>query len=148
MRSLLLLLALGCTILAACTRDVDDLSYPVEPTLQLVRQSDTVLRAFTDTLRLTLAYTDGDGDLGGLEPGVGLYVLDQRLTTPDRFALERLTPAGEELSIAGTFNVALGPYFVLGNAASEEFQLELWLTDRAGNESAHLTTSPLTVTEQ
>jgi len=92
-----------------------------------------------------LRYEDGDGNLGGLEGMSRLYVLDQRLTEPDVFTLERLTPNGEALTIAGEMNVALGPYFKLGNATEEVFNVELWITDRAGNESNRLITEDLTI---
>ena len=146
LRTCCVLLAGGLAPLAAsCTKEVDDPTFPPEPTLVLEAQSDIELAAFADTLRLTLGYTDGDGDLGDVASGSGLYVLDRRLREPDVYALQRLTPDGEPLSIAGTFRLALGPYFVLGNAPAETFELELWLVDRAGNESPRIITSPITV---
>ena len=134
-------------LLSACTKEVDDPTFPIEPSLRLEAQDREAVSAFQDTLRLTLSYTDGDGDLGGIGEGSALYVQDRRLDEPDVFALERLTPDGEALSITGSLDVVLGPYFVLGNAPTELLTLELWLTDRAGHESPHIQTSPITITE-
>lgn len=138
---------LTCILIFAtgCTKNVDSLLYPEEPAIKLVSLSSIELVEFSDTLFVRLSYEDGDGDLGGLDGPSKLYVLDQRLATPDEFALEELTPNGQPLAITGEMNVALGPYFKLGNSPEEVFTVELWIIDRAGNESNHITTEDLTI---
>ncbi len=143
--SFLGLLACFTLFVVGCTEDVESTRFPAEPTLLIDVISSTMLSEFTDTLFVNLVYTDGDGDLGGFDNQSKLFVLDQRLSEPDEFALEELTPNGEALAITGDINVALGPYFKLGNAPEEVFAIELWLTDRAGNESNHVTTEDLTI---
>lgn len=130
-------------LLGACTKESSEPAFPVAPALELTSQTPTPLAAYADTLRLVLAYTDGDGDLGG---GGGLLVQDRRLDAPDVFAIEDLVPEGSgELALRGELTATLGPYFVLGNAASETFALELWLVDAAGRESNRVLTAPITV---
>jgi len=143
--SFLGVLAVCLVFAASCTKDVESLLYPKEPAINLVELSNTDLAEFSDTLFVRFRYEDGDGDLGGLGGPSKLYVLDQRLSEPDEFSLEELTPDGQELAIAGEIIVALGPYFKLGNSPEEMFVIELWIVDRAGNESNHITTETLTV---
>lgn len=141
---------LGCGVLlvllalVSCTKEVDELSFPAVPAIRLVAQSDTTLDSFADTLRLTLAYEDGDGDLGGIDSESWVYVQDARLTRPDRFAFGKLSDTDGRRSIQGTLVLALGPYFTLGNAPEETLELEVWVTDRAGNRSN--TISPAAIT--
>ena len=130
---------------ASCTKDVPSLLYPKEPAISLIELSSTDLVEFSDTLFVRFRYEDGDGDLGGLDGPSKLFVLDQRLSEPDVFSLEELTPNGQTLAIAGEMNVALGPYFKLGNSTEELFAIELWIVDRAGNESNRLITEDLTI---
>ncbi|MFK8057879.1 MAG: hypothetical protein AB8F78_17260 [Saprospiraceae bacterium] len=145
-RQIFLSISAGLILTAmSCVKDVNSVRYAIEPAINLVSLSGTELTEFTDTLFVRFRYEDGDGDLGGLEGLSRLYVLDQRLSEPDIFALEMLTPDGEALSIAGDLNVALGPYFKLGNSPEEVFNVELWIIDRAGNESNHITTEELTI---
>lgn len=132
----------------SCTKEIDDPVFPLEPVLTLQGVSSAQLISFQDTLVTTLTYTDGDGDLGGFDGNSRLFVLDQRLSAPDEFALQALTPNGEALSIEGNLVVSTGPYFVLGNAQQETFSLEFWITDRAGNESNHVISEPITVSMQ
>ena len=138
---------MACLLLLAtsCVKDVESTLYAKEPAINLVSLSSTELAEFSDTLFVRMRYEDGDGDLGGFDSPSKLYVLDLRLSEPDQFALEELTPNGQALAIAGEMNVALGPYFKLGNAPEEVFAVELWMIDRAGNESNHITTEDLTV---
>ena len=99
------LLALLVLLTVSCTEDVESTLYPTTPAINLVDLSSTDLAEFSDTLFVRFRYEDGDGDLGGLEGSSRLYVLDQRLSEPDIFTLETLTPNGEALSIAGEMNV-------------------------------------------
>jgi len=138
-------LAIILLSLFGCVRDVESALFAKEPAISLVELSSTELIAFSDTLFIRFRYEDGDGDLGGQDGLSSLYVLDQRLSEPDVFALEMLTPNGEALGITGEINVSLGPYFKLGNAPEEVFAVELWIIDRAGNESNHILTDDLTV---
>ena len=135
MRGLSYIATLLCCASFACTVESDDPAFAIVPAITLDAQSATEVTAFADTLRLTLSYQDGDGDLGGLDGDSRLYVHDSRLPAPDAFDLRSFTPNGEALSIEGTLDVVLGPYFLLGNAGEEVIDLELWITDRAGHES-------------
>ncbi len=135
-------------LLTSCSKDVDDLSFDIEPKIVLASQSSTALLSFTDTLILQLDYQDGDGDLGGIEGDSKLFVQDRRLTKPDAFRLEDLRPREQDSSIKGRLQIVLGPYFVLGNAPSEDLELELWITDRAGHESNHVVSQSITLRRQ
>ncbi len=144
LHSVLLLITAGFA-LSNCTKEIDEPIFKLEPSIRIVSQSSTDLLGFADTLRLILAYEDGDGDLGGLDTDSRVYVQDSRLESPDLIPLGRLNDEDQKRSIQGQIEVALGPYFTLGNASSENFELEIWLTDRAGHESNHVVTQTLSV---
>lgn len=133
----------------ACTTVSDELPFAVEPSIELLRISDTELTEFTESLELTLRYEDGDGDLGNADADVNsIFVRDERLTEPDAYYLAPLAPADARIGITGNLTVILSPTFRLGNAATETTTLTLWLTDRAGHESNRLTVGPLTIVPQ
>lgn len=130
------LFLLGCLLYFACESVVDDPAFAVTPRIELVGVNTTTLVQFQDTLRLTLAYEDGDGDLGTSDPDVNLVtVRDDRLPEADTYYLPPLAPEGTTVSIQGEIILELPPLFLLGNGSQEAVMLTVTLTDRAGNMS-------------
>ena len=136
-------------LFTTCTTVSDELTFPVEPSLELLSTSDTELTEFTEPLVLQLRYEDGDGDLGNADPDVNsIFVRDERLSEPDAYYLAPLAPDGARISITGELTVELNPTFRLGNAPTETTTFTLWITDRAGNESNRLTIGSVTIVPQ
>ena len=131
-----LALSFLCVLCFACERVVDAPAFDVAPRIELVAVSAETVSAFTEPLLITLAYEDGDGDLGTSDPDVNLItVRDSRLPAADTYYLPPLAPEGETLSIQGELLLELPAFFLLGNGSREEIDLTITLTDRAGNTS-------------
>jgi len=54
------------------------------PRIALVKIEPTIVTQFADSLKITLSYEDGDGDLGFVNADINsLEVQDERLAKPD-----------------------------------------------------------------
>ncbi len=150
MRSWLLLIILASVLSwASCEKISDEPAFSVEPHIRLDSLSATELVEFEDQLHLWIWYEDGDGDLGTSDPDLNLItVQDARLSTPDTYYLPPLAPEQARVSIQGRIELVLAPTFVLGNAPSETTTFTIWFTDRAGHESNHIVTPPITILKQ
>jgi hypothetical protein len=142
----LLLLAVLAGVLGSCSQTGEVIS-PV-PELTLVNTAPTTLRTFSDTLRFTLRYRDGDGDLGQASPdSLSLFLRDLRLNLTIGYRIPQLAPTGARVAIEGLLTVPITRIPLADSTqASEILTYEIWCRDRAGNESNRLTTPPLTLT--
>ncbi len=114
-----------------CRKDDDiDLS----PEIEFVSISDEEVENFANSVRVTIAYRDADGDLGSPDPDENtVRVKDARLPDYDWYHLQPLTPDLMPLSIEGTFVLELNPLFILGNGTQETTSFTIQVRDRAGN---------------
>lgn len=111
------------------------------PKISFVSLSQTEIVSFKDELDISINYQDGDGDLGSWEAdSLDIYVKDSRLNAFDRYHLPPLAPAGANVRIEGTFSLKLKTLFVLGSANSENASFEIFVKDRAGNQSNRIIT--------
>ena len=135
----LFLLLIGWSAVA-CERTVDRPAFDTTPRIELVAVSADRVQEFVDPLTITLAYEDGDGDLGTADPDVNLVtVRDSRLSEPDTYYLPPLAPVGQSVSIQGEVVIELPALFLLGNGSAESLELTITLTDRAGQISNAVT---------
>ena len=111
-----------------------------------------------DNLFLTIEFTDGDGDIGS-DGDLNLDIVDNR--TGENYAFFRLPSIpepGANNGVSGTIRLKLltsccidpvdptrGCDDVGEDVLTNEFSLDVVLTDRAGNSSNTLTTPPLTL---
>ena len=145
LRYLLSLLLLGF-LLPSCEKISDEPVFDIQPRIELLELSDSILTQFRDPLRIRIAYEDGDGDLGHSNADINsIFVRDSRLAGEDQYYLAPLAPDGAEISIQGTLNIALPPTFILGNADRETTVFTLYLVDRAGNESNRIETGEISI---
>lgn len=161
MRILLTLTLLASVILAGCNG-----SGPVfDPTPEISLVSitpDRVTHGSVDSLKITIHFQDGDGDLGAIEgsaPGPNLWVVDQREGVVDTvgtfsYTIPNLSPDTKNPSIQGTIEVTmdapiLRKYFVppFTQPSEEEVSFQIYLVDRAGNMSNTILTPPITIYE-
>jgi hypothetical protein len=145
-----LFIPLAFLLLVACD---DKPVFPNEPEITFVSITPTVATQFTaDEIALTFHYQDGDGDLGyDGDPVNNLFIIDTRAAfanNPGRitaFSFESLTPDTRKPSIQGEISVVLTtpPYEV----SEEPLVFDVYITDRAGNVSNVIQTSPITITQ-
>jgi hypothetical protein len=129
-----------------CTKNSEDLTFDLAPSIELLSMSSDTIREFSETLLININYEDGDGDLGSTDPDINsIFVKDQRLEQSDEYYLGPLAPEGSSISIQGTLNIALANTFILGNADEERTVFTIHVVDRAGNKSNVIETSPITI---
>jgi hypothetical protein len=109
-----------------------------------------------DSTSIFLEFTDGDGDIG--TPGNGntlnLFVIDNRNgAIYDNIKLPQIPQEGANNGVKGTITVKLfngcclfddKPNCTVIPSESNEFTLDVYLIDNAGNQSNTITTTPLT----
>lgn len=143
--SLLLVLLI---LLGSCKKD-DTLSGNSNvPFIKMIDVSATTILQFKDSLVIRFEYTDGDGDIGELNPDQNdLQIKDKRLNKADFYFVKPLSPPGSEIKTKGIIAVQIKNTFLLGTANSETTTFELKLKDRAGNWSNGIITPIITITK-
>lgn len=134
------LLALGCVRL--------DTNPPFDttPRISFVGVSFDTMVEFQDSFIISIAYEDGDGDLGNADPDINtIFIQDSRLSQPDEYYLAPLAPDGAEIPIQGQLNIQLSPTFLLGNGDFETTVFSLYVVDRAGRQSNTVQTNPILI---
>jgi hypothetical protein len=123
---LILIFLLGCR-----PEPVDHIELP--PAIRIESVTPLELTEFTDRVTVELAYEDGDGDMGSLNPDeLMLEVKDDRLEQPDFYFVPPLSPPGSAVPIRGTLIFRLNGTFLFGNGAYEETRFTIRLRDRSG----------------
>lgn len=139
----LLLLAFAWT---GCKKDDIDLKDPV-PTILSVTVTPTNVVEYRDSIVFTIAYRDGDGDLGENSPDAhNLFLVDNRINVTEEFRIRELAPQGAEIPITGTLRLILRNTGITNGASQQTVDFTLYIRDRAGNESEHVVTDAITVT--
>lgn len=143
---IILIISILALWVSACTKVDNTPSFPIEPAIKLVDINHLEVVEFQDTLEITITYEDGDGDLGNVDPDIpGLVVKDARLTEPDSFHLQPLSPPGAQVSIQGELLIRLPQLFLLGNGMTETTRFRIKLLDRAGHESNEIETPSIQI---
>ncbi len=128
-----------------CKKDAETSNVPV---IKLLSVSNTTVKQFKDSFSITFEYTDGDGDIGNINPDENnLQVKDKRLAKPDYYFVKPLAPPNSDIKIKGNLVVQLKNTFLLGSSNSEVTTFELKLRDRKGNWSNTIITPNITITK-
>jgi len=134
-------------ILAACTEVTLVEPAPGGPSIEFVDVQPRTIREFKDSIVITIAYSDPNGDLGHVDPDINLMsVHDLRLSNADSYHIPLLAPTNSTITIEGTLEIKLKNTFLLGSGADEQTSYEIIMTDRAGNPSNPIITDPVTIT--
>lgn len=152
MKKQLIYIALGGAVLFSSCKKEDEVSEPNPPisdvpAIELVTVSPTTVSQFND-VTFTIKYTDGNGDIGNAdadEPVV--FVTDLRDNIITEFHVPPLAPEGESIAIEGNLQVVLSNVIILDqNNTSENASFQIYLRDRAGNNSNNITAG-VTITQ-
>jgi hypothetical protein len=134
-------------IFLGCEKIVPNDVSPI-PEIEIQSVAPTLIEEFSGTVKLSLKYTDGDGDLGFEHPdSVALEVWDSRLSEPDWYYIPPLSPLESNVSIEGVLDIELNGTFILGNGFQETTYFTVRLRDRSGNWSNTVQTPEITITE-
>lgn len=154
----LILLSIICICLYNCASAP---KFGPEPTLEFVSISKaTMEQGFfnNDSVTLVLNFTDGDGDIGGLDGQIeqNLFLIDNRTESiADQFVVPTIPEQGINNGIQGEIRIRLYTTCCLiptipACESSPDFPLDtvtydVYLIDRAGNQSNTVTTSLITL---
>ena len=144
-------------LIASCVSAPD---YPVEPVIEFMGMSkNTMVQSTnnTDSVFVFISFTDGDGDLGyGVSDTMtNVFVIDSRSGfIQDRFKTPEIPPEGANNGISGTLRLLLYTtccIFPGGIPAcatppqfpTNTFHYQIFIKDRAGNESNIINTSDI-----
>jgi hypothetical protein len=135
--------------------------YPIEPVIEFKDISKTVLHQGTsiveDSLEVVLSFTDGDGDLGSTDNTEnGIFVVDTRRgDTIFSGVIPFIPQEGVGDAISGEINVRVptvcciqGPNIacqVIPNFPYDTTYFQIFIRDRAGNESNKIITPALQI---
>ena len=133
-------------LLNSCKEVVNNTGNPV-PRIALVKIEPTQVKQFTDSLKITFNYEDGDGDLGNDNADINsLEVQDERLTKADYYHVPPLAPVDARIRIKGQMTMNLRNVFLLGTGNLETTSFTVRIKDRAGNWSNPIKTPEITIT--
>ena len=133
------------TLMLSCNTDSNEIFSKI-PEINIANTSPLSLKAYRQNVQIVLGYTDGDGDLGWIDPDkYSIYVLDSRLSEEDEYHVPPLAPDGAVIPIQGKLLVELHNSFLLGSGGSETITYTIRMQDRAGNWSNSVTTPSITI---
>lgn len=136
--------------LISCKKEKGNDPLPVinnTPSIISVKLNSTNINQFDD-LVFTIAYTDGNGDLGEEDADINsIFITDLRDNTiVHEFHLQPLAPVGQDVTIQGNLKVHLNNVILLDqNNTSENALFSVKIIDRAGNNSNTVTTSSVKI---
>ena len=137
-----LILFLLVLILGACKKEEPI----VNPILSFISITPTSLVQYSESVYITIGYSDLDGDLGFESPDeYALQIKDNRLTNPDWYHVPPLAPIGSEVAIDGELTIKINSLFLLGNGTQELTSFTIKMQDRAGNWSEEISTTQVTI---
>jgi hypothetical protein len=118
-----------------------------KPEIKFVSMSPGTARKYVDEVKVTISYTDGNGDLGENTPDVkNLFCTDSRNNVTYQFRINQLAPDEANIIIQGEISFNLPPQgFADDNNTSETATYSIYVKDRAGNISNTIQTPALTI---
>ncbi len=117
------------------------------PEIKFIAMSPGTAQKYVDEVKVTIEYTDGDGDLGENTSDVkNLFCTDSRNNVTYQFRINQLAPDEANIIINGQVSFNLPPQgFVDDNNTSETATYSIYVKDRAGNVSNTIQTPALTI---
>jgi hypothetical protein len=154
-----ILLVVAILLVWACSKPPQ---YPDEPVIEFINLSkDTLSQSDlnTDSLFVRISYTDGDGDLGfsDKDTSQSIFIIDTRSGfIQDRFKIPQIPDQGTANGIFGEMRILLFttccifPQGIPPCSSPRQFPTdtvvyEIYIVDRAGNESNRIQTTPITL---
>ena len=145
----------------ACTKPPD---YPDEPVIEFISLSRSEMvqsSLLSDSITVTISFTDGDGDIGEETNTAQIFITDPRYNTPAVLtkSIPYVPEQGAGNGISGTMAFSVYPACCfydtpagiqitcepLEGYPTDILQYEIYIKDRAGNESNTVVTDPITL---
>ena len=141
----LILLSIFFLLFSSCKKKEETISNT--PSIKFVSITPNPAVKYHDEIKVTIEYTDGNGDLGENTPDVkNLFCTDSRNNVTYEFRIPQLSPDNANIIINGQLTFDLAPQgFVDDNNTTETATYSVYVKDRAGNQSNIVQTSSLTI---
>lgn len=118
------------------------------PEINLEEVSPGTIQEYKDSIYMRISFYDKDGDLGeNFTDDPNLFVIDNRLGLAHEFRISNIVPGGAEVSIQGELEWTINSVYVTGSENSETVDYDIYVVDRAGNQSNVLVTPAITIVE-
>ncbi|MDX1477555.1 MAG: hypothetical protein R3301_07585 [Saprospiraceae bacterium] len=153
---------LGCLVVLCHPGCINAPDFADVPKIEFVSMSKDTLRQGVfqqDSLVVTFHFEDGDGDIGREEdaPGNNVFFIDKRTGQLDNsFGIPFIPPQGSSNGVEGDVHILLystcclfpngqDPCTPSGQFPTDQLEYEIYIIDRAGNESNRITTPVITL---
>ena len=114
--------------------------------ITLKNTTPTNLQEFQENIMVTIEYQHPEGFMGFADTDyLSLEIHDSRLSNPDFYHLQPLSPPNQTISIQGRINVEIDSPFLFGNGNSETLTYYLRIQDNNKKWSNTITTPIITV---
>ena len=114
------------------------------PTIEFISISPAIANQYTDSVTVTIKYTDGDGDLGENNASVkNCFIRDNRIGIVYEYRIKQLAPNNSP--ITGTLNLELGGQGITDNSSQQYVSYTIYVKDRAGHPSNSVVTSSILI---
>lgn len=114
------------------------------PTIEFISISPAIANQYTDSVTVTIKYTDGDGDLGENNASVkNCFIRDNRIGIVYEYRIKQLAPNNSP--ITGTLNLELGGQGITDNSSQQYVSYTIYVKDRAGHTSNSVVTSSILI---
>lgn len=144
-------------VLLSCNKTPD---YPIEPNITFVSfDKSEMIQNFlnTDSLSITIQFTDGDGDIGheSLDTSSNIFVIDNRSGfSYGKFKIPAIPKEGAKNGVKGKINFKLyttccifpdliPPCTSPIDFPKNKLSFDIYIKDRAGNSSNTITTTDI-----
>jgi hypothetical protein len=140
------------TAFSGCAKEkiVEPAPVSATPSIKFISIAPGTAIKYVDEIKITIEYTDGDGDLGeNVSDTKNLYCTDSRNNVTYQFRIPQLAPDNANITIKGNLSFNLDPQgFVDDNDNTETATYSIYIKDRAGNQSNTVQTTPLVINKQ
>ena len=144
MRNLKYILLAFLLLTFSCKKEENEPEFKIT----LKNTTPTNLQEFQENIMVTLEYQHPEGFVGFADPDyLSLEIHDSRLTNPDFYHLQPLSPPNQTISIQGTINVEIDSPFRFGNGDSETLTYAIRIQDNKMKWSNTVKTLTITVSK-
>ncbi len=124
----------------------EKVEFSAVPSIEFLSITPSVAHQYTDSVTITIKYSDGDGDLGQNDASVkNCFIKDNRIGIIYDFRIRQLSPDNSISPITGTLNLELGGQGITDNSSLQNVSYTVYVVDRAGHKSNEITTSSIAI---
>lgn len=142
------ILIIAITLVITAISCINPPEYSEIPEISAATVDRTEATPGEDSIVVEFKFQDGDGDLGNKERDstINAYLVDARTGFPYNYQIPYISERGNNRAISGTIWITVDPFTFNcrpNRPDKDTLAYEIYIVDRAGNESNRLTTPPI-----